>query len=87
MRGFVVFLEALLAFLLLLAFLVQFFLPVPNTFSIAEFVAKNDRFSAELESGQVTSFSPYVTGSSCLSVRYAPIVTPAGVTIVPYCVK
>ena len=87
MKGFVLFLEALLALLLLVAFLVQFFLPTPNTFAIADFVAKNDQFTAELEDGYVTSFSPYTSGDSCISIRYAPIVTPAAVAIIPYCVK
>jgi len=87
MRGFVLFLEALLAFLLLVAFLIQFFLPVANTFSIASFVHKNDLFTAELESGFVSSFLPYAPDESCLSIRYAPMITSTSVLIVPYCVR
>ena len=87
MKGFVLFLEALLAFLLLVAFLIQFFLPVANTLSIASFAHKNDLFTAELESGFVSSFSPYVPGESCLSIRYEPMITPTSVLIVPYCIR
>ena len=87
MKGFVLFLEALLAFFLLVVFLIQFFLPVPNTVSIASFVHKNDLFTAELESGFVSSFSPYVPGESCLSIRYAPVITSTSVLIVPYCIR
>ncbi|MDN5358815.1 MAG: hypothetical protein PWP76_658 [Candidatus Diapherotrites archaeon] len=86
MRGFVLFLEGLLAFLILVAFLLQFFVPLPDTQGIVSFVQKNDDFTAALESGVPPPYPPYLPGMECEAVRYSTATSPL-VTVTAYCVK
>ena len=83
MRGFVLFLEALLSFIILVAFLVQFFLPSPNSFGIVSFMEKNDRVSALMEAGLV----PHSSAGDCIAVRYYTVVVGPTVTVIPICVS
>ncbi len=87
MRGFILFLEALLALLILFAFVVQFFVPTPNSYGIAEFLAKNDEVSAKMEAGVPLVATPYFPGEKCLDVRYLTRIYGSSVVLVPVCVR
>ena len=87
MRGFLISFEALLSLLILTAFLLEFFIPFPNTFSILRFVELNDRFTASLEAGIVPNFPEYAEGMDCLSIRYRPEIHGTAVSIIPVCIR
>ncbi|HID08595.1 TPA: hypothetical protein EYP13_00030 [Candidatus Micrarchaeota archaeon] len=87
MRGFVLSLEAVLSLLILVVFLMEFFVPVPNSASLLEFIELNDRFTASLEAGQNPPFPRYVEGMDCVSVRYVPEVHGVTLSVYPVCLR
>lgn len=87
MRGFLLSMESVLALLILVSFLLQFFIPLPNTASILRFIEVNDRFTAELEATGASSYVLYTHGMDCTSIRYVPNIHGTTVLIVPVCVR
>lgn len=87
MRGFLISFEALLSLLLLAIFLMEFFVPIPNTASIASFLELNDRFTAFLEAGQTPPFPEYRGDDDCVAIRYLPEVQATTISITPICIK
>ncbi len=87
MRGFILFLEALLTLLILFAFVVQFFVPAPDSYGIAEFLAKNDEVSAKMDAGVPIVATPYFPREKCLDVRYLARIYGSSVVLVPVCVR
>ena len=87
MRGFLISFEALLSLLILVVFLLEFFIPLPNTASLLRFVELNDRFTVSLEAEIDSNFPEYAEGMDCLSIRYRSEIHGTAVSITPVCVR
>ncbi|HIP74503.1 MAG TPA: hypothetical protein EYH23_00255 [Euryarchaeota archaeon] len=87
MRGFLLTFEALLSLLVLTVFLLEFFIPLPNTASLVRFIELNDRFTASLEANAAPPFPEYLPGMECVAIRYLPRAHATQITVVPVCLR